>query len=95
MCVEWRVVGQPGPSATGALRPGLEHLPSRVPPHGPQRERAYPGQPAAPQPVPMNLARRAPRRPAFKQATLASVPAMAQHLLALLTLAMLKRSLRS
>ena len=35
--------------------------PSRVHPHGPQRERAYPGQPAAPQPVPMNPARRALR----------------------------------
>ena len=74
MCVEWRVVGLPGPSATGALRPGLEHFPVGVPPHGPQRERAYPGQHAAPQPVPMNPARRAPRRPAFKQATPASVP---------------------
>ena len=47
---------------------------SRFHPHGPQRERAYPGQPAAPQPVPMNPARRAPRRPAFKRATPASVP---------------------
>ena len=48
--------------------------PSWVHPHGPQRERAYPGQPAAPQPVPMNPARRAPRRPASKQARSASVP---------------------
>ena len=48
--------------------------PSKVPSHGPPRERAYPGQPVAPQPVPMNPTRRAPRRPAFKQATPASVP---------------------
>ena len=48
--------------------------PSKVPPHGSQRERAYPGQPAAPQPVPMNPVRRAPRRPASKQARSASFP---------------------
>ena len=48
--------------------------PSWVPPHGPQRERAYPGKPIAPQSVPVNPARRAPRRPAFKQATPVSVP---------------------
>ena len=48
--------------------------PSKVPSHGPPRERACPGQPVAPQPAPMNSTRRAPRRPAFKQATPASVP---------------------
>ena len=48
-CVEWRVVGQPGQSATGAQRP-------------------------APQPVPLNPTRRAPRRPASKQARSASAP---------------------
>ena len=48
--------------------------PSQAPPNGPQREHAYPGKPIAPLSVPMNPARRAPRRPAFKQATPASVP---------------------
>ena len=50
--------------------------PSQASPIGPPRENAYPGKPIAPQSVPVNPARRAPRRPAFKQATpaAASVP---------------------
>ena len=48
--------------------------PSQAPPIGPQREHAYRGKRIAPQSVPVNPARRAPRRPAFKQATPASVP---------------------
>ena len=31
VCVGWRVVGLPGPNATGELRPGLEHLPVGFP----------------------------------------------------------------
>ena len=48
--------------------------PSQASPIGPPRENAYPGKPIAPQSVPVNPARRAPRRPAFKQATPAAAP---------------------
>ena len=48
--------------------------PSQAPPIGPPRENAYPGKPIAPQSVPVNPVRRAPRRPAFKQATPAAAP---------------------
>ena len=30
VCVEWRVVGRPGPDVTGAMRPDLVHLPARL-----------------------------------------------------------------
>ena len=49
--------------------------PLQASPVGPPRESAYPGKPAAPQSVPVNPARRAPRRPAFKQPTPAADPA--------------------
>ena len=48
--------------------------PLQASPVGPPRENAYPGKPVAPQSVPVNPALRAPRRPAFKQATPAAAP---------------------
>ena len=49
--------------------------PLQASPVGPPRESAYPGKPAAPQSLPVNPARRVPRRPAFKQPTPAVDPA--------------------